>query len=797
MQFLLSRIVMLFVIAGLWNIGASLAYAQGEFNVAEVRKGVVFIKRITPGLAPASGSGFIVDKNGLIYTNRHVALPEDSKLQGTILLVGVPSAKDPDELEFYKAELVYAAPEKEDLDFAVLKIAAKPGQEFKAVPTSLAKLELAAAVAVLGYPPIKDDQPPLQFNKGSISATRVKFGDNSYYQTDATVNPGNSGGPLLNAKGEVVAIVTLKKRDARNMGYALYLSEAAKSGETAKELAAKIKAEPGPIDPKNLPALPVIAAKTANWEINKGKVTQEKDALVIDANGAPYWMTSKEPLPSDFQLVIPCQIVGLQGKQVLQPSQLSILRSLIVRFSTDETDASILEPKGYMIRFSHNLLLLYKDGKVLKRADKGNTTQPFSFVVTKRGNKITIARGGELLMEHEDDDPLPGGQKFSIGGYLSRIGIGDVGVIKLDGGPALAKKDPTKKPDPKDPVEIKIEVPPGGLANPAPKEMLKDDLVTLRLLAFGQKKGGKLVGDIIWAADGKSFYVLQEMGLLQRVNVATGQTEQWIEIGHKCANLAMSGQGLLVSVIGPGQLWIIDSEKIANVKKRISITGIGHVTSGVNSSIAWAGTPKSNRRGYEIKAVDLKEGVVTKGHAKHETWLFAVTPDGKYVMTASDGGLSRFRVENDDLIHEETGYRIGGNNTRRICISNDSKYVAMPSGGGNGGHPDHFELKNYATYVYPVNNLKLPATGYAAGGFPRATGIDPVSRHVLGQNAGKPLIIYSFSADFKVAEYDFKGLNRAEPAEFSVSPAGSELIVRSSANELVHVRIHKTGPMIP
>jgi serine protease Do len=36
------------------------------------------------------------------------------------------------------------------------------------------------------------------------------------------VNPGNSGGPLLDAAGKVVAIVTAKKMDAENIGFALY-----------------------------------------------------------------------------------------------------------------------------------------------------------------------------------------------------------------------------------------------------------------------------------------------------------------------------------------------------------------------------------------------------------------------------------------------------------------------------------------------------------------------------------------------------------------------------------------------
>jgi len=39
---------------------------------------------------------------------------------------------------------------------------------------------------------------------------------------------------------------------------------------------------------------------------------------------------------------------------------------------------------------------------------------------------------GEIYLKHEDDKPSKGGDKFSIGGYLSRLQIADVSVITLD-----------------------------------------------------------------------------------------------------------------------------------------------------------------------------------------------------------------------------------------------------------------------------------------------------------------------------------------------------------------------------
>jgi hypothetical protein len=87
------------------------------------------------------------------------------------------------------------------------------------------------------------------------------------------------------------------------------------------------------------------------------------------------------------------------------------------------------------VQFGHTALLLSKDGKVVAKVDQGNTpNKTFRLAVTKQGGRIEIAVDGKTLLEYDDSQPLAVAGKFSIGGHLSRLYLGDVTVIDLTGG---------------------------------------------------------------------------------------------------------------------------------------------------------------------------------------------------------------------------------------------------------------------------------------------------------------------------------------------------------------------------
>ena len=137
------------------------------------------------------GSGFIIDPDGSILTNNHVV----NNAQKIVVKLA-------DEREF-DAKIVGRDPKT---DIAVIKIEAKG--ELPAAPLGdSSRLEVGEWVVAIGNPFGLDNT----VTAGIVSAKGRHIGAGPYddfIQTDASINPGNSGGPLINLRGEVIAINT-------------------------------------------------------------------------------------------------------------------------------------------------------------------------------------------------------------------------------------------------------------------------------------------------------------------------------------------------------------------------------------------------------------------------------------------------------------------------------------------------------------------------------------------------------------------------------------------------------------
>jgi len=156
-----------------------------------------FFRRFAPGLpnmprrnmpVRGLGSGFIIDTNGIIMTNAHVV--KDAN-EVTVKLT--------DRRE-YRAKVLGADPKT---DIAILKIEAK---NLPAVTLGDSdRLKVGEWVLAIGSPFGFENT----VTAGVVSAKGRSLPSDAavpFIQTDVAVNPGNSGGPLFNAKGEVVGI---------------------------------------------------------------------------------------------------------------------------------------------------------------------------------------------------------------------------------------------------------------------------------------------------------------------------------------------------------------------------------------------------------------------------------------------------------------------------------------------------------------------------------------------------------------------------------------------------------------
>lgn len=424
------RCVLLALAAVCAGLGLSRATAEDRFNLPVARRSVVFIRRETPARETAFGTGFLVRDDGLIITSRHVVAPRAAAALGTAIWVGVPAPADPDDLDFFRARVAYLPPPEANLDFAVLKIAARAEYgNFPVLPLSYDKLQLGADVAVIGYPHVQRHQATLAFNKGSVSATRVKFDGRNFYQTDAAVNPGNSGGPLLNVGGEAVGIVTLKEVDAENIGFALDLRETRAAFDPTAPVSTEAPA--GPLGEGEMHGPPVLPPLASAWQAVRGQAEEKDGRLVVHNAGGEYWLTNRQPLPARFQLVVNAGVDFFQGRE--RVNEKSELRVLAIRFGEWAPDQTLLAPRGVLLKFTHKALDLLVDGKSVRRIERGNRKQnTMVLAIARDGGRLSVDVDDERWLDAPLEIPPGAADRLAIGGRLSRLQLGEVGVIDLD-----------------------------------------------------------------------------------------------------------------------------------------------------------------------------------------------------------------------------------------------------------------------------------------------------------------------------------------------------------------------------
>ncbi|MFD0751561.1 trypsin-like peptidase domain-containing protein [Mucilaginibacter calamicampi] len=151
----------------------------------------------------STGTGFAITSDGLIATNYHVVRDADS--------VYVQN----EEGKSFKAKVLYTEPQH---DVAILKIVDESFTNLGTIPYAIRRAEssIAEQLFTYGYP-----GGTAVYRNGYLASKSGFRGDSIHYEIDIPINPGNSGSPLLDSKGNVVGITDAKQSQFEGAHYAI------------------------------------------------------------------------------------------------------------------------------------------------------------------------------------------------------------------------------------------------------------------------------------------------------------------------------------------------------------------------------------------------------------------------------------------------------------------------------------------------------------------------------------------------------------------------------------------------
>jgi serine protease Do len=202
----------------------AVVFIRAEFELLDSTSRVITTEART-------GSGFIVAESGLIITNRHLVRdweynkpPDGTTGRITNIQVVLPHQKPEDSVQ---AE-IYKLGADSSVDVAVLKIADTGAPAVHAIEPDINATNQGDEVVVIGYPLGLDLLERTNDNRidPSLSTGIVSRIGRDFIQLDLRAYHGNSGGPVLNRRGEVIGILTASVSSAQDIALSTPISAA-------------------------------------------------------------------------------------------------------------------------------------------------------------------------------------------------------------------------------------------------------------------------------------------------------------------------------------------------------------------------------------------------------------------------------------------------------------------------------------------------------------------------------------------------------------------------------------------
>ncbi len=701
-----------------------------------IKSAVVFVKVQAAG-ETSSGSGFVIRiKDGSVYvvTNHHVIDPKIAtivmsrtrpipnrpglprqplsptppsssygsytarlivtSLKNAIVTVVFRSGTKREEA--VRGEVLAADP---DRDLAVLKVVG-----VKDPPTVIdiahdPKLTETMSVYTFGFPfgsmlATGGGNPAMTVGKASISSLRNDDkGELAVVQIDGALNPGNSGGPVVDTAGRLVGVAVATIRNSSGIGLAI------PPGELTRMLFGRV----GKLEMK-------VAHE------------KDKDMLHVDVG----LIDPLNKIHSVALHYLPADKVKDRPKGNDPLARLPGIKKLTLKIegqiaSGDIPLTDVSEPTLFQT--------VYVNG-----AGKSLTTE------------IAVHTPSRAAAEIATDPINPFSRTTPV--LTGQPSVNVAGLVRHKNGGYQITSSSTRVAEPSAPAT----------SIPFPKPVKQDMFVAGKssridawqvdeLNIVAQKPGSYDRGraPLVFAPDGKHFYLLDGKGVLHKV--AADLTDvAMLETQATCDDISFSKAGLLVAVNSAHVVWVINPDTL-EVVREIPVDGLQHVAGSSASAIgfadgiaAGAGQPPFGGA-LQLSMIDFNSGKVLhrivndpritlggQGVVENGLLCMQMTNDAKHLFL---GGrqIRRYRLEGEDLVYEETSRDLQNGHTTHFVVSGDGKFAAMPTGAGNAS--------NYGIAVLDAMHLDRQLLALENGAYPCAIGFDPLTGNIYSPNFQK------------------------------------------------------------
>jgi serine protease Do len=265
------------------NVGQSVVSVEVTTS-SQLNGGLFGFSNLQETESQSAGTGIILDDKGLIITNRHV-VPAGTKNVSVVLSDGT---------RYDNVEVIGRTNSSDTLDVAFLQIKDTQGRTL--VPAEIgdsSKVSIGDSVVAIGNA-LGQFQNTVTSGIISGHGRSVEAANESgsesesltdLFQTDAAINQGNSGGPLVNLEGQVIGINTAVADSAQNIGFAIPMNDVTGLIKSIKETGTLQRPYLGVVYVSVTDAI----AKEYNLSVKRGAYIPPQSVLGQDtiANGSP------------------------------------------------------------------------------------------------------------------------------------------------------------------------------------------------------------------------------------------------------------------------------------------------------------------------------------------------------------------------------------------------------------------------------------------------------------------------------------------------------------------------------